>query len=373
MRDFVDYNLIDQKITSISSTLNVNILFYITPQNLVEEKQNFFEELKKGNVYNPKFIYPSKNPLFNYFSMKPSFDTYKNELTDLIKKLDNDPFGILCENKILDLLEKMELIKSIGTPNFAENSIEFFGDVDKKIVKLAIEQVNKPIKKQASNKLSKEAAVQILKDYFKKKKLKYKIVFRDHGTSQFSVNPQLKILYISNDVKFTDILLKRLIVHEIQTHLFRYENALLQPYSIFSFGGSKIATETEEGLAVTVEKLADLQVDEQLKVYAGRVLAINLAKKKSFYETFEALTQFFSDEDAFRLALRAKRGVFKQYEAGAFTKDLLYFKGKFLVEDFLKDNPIEDLYYGKHGVEETYLIKQVDGIKKPKYLPDIKK
>ncbi len=341
MKNFVDYKLIDQKIKQISADLNVNILFYITPQNLAEEKKKFFDELKNGNQYNPTFIYPSKNPLFSYFSLKPSFEVYKNELTDLIKKLDNSPFGIICENKILDLIEKMELIKSIGTINFAENSKEFYGSVDKKMLKLAVEQINKPVKNYKSNNISTDSAVNTIKDYFKKKNLKYKIVFRDHGTSRFSVNPYQKTLYISNDVKFTDVILKRLIVHEIETHLFRYENSLLQPYSIFSFGISKISAETEEGLAVNVEKIAGLPLDEQLKFYAGRFIAIDIASKKSFFETFEELTQFFNDEEAFRLTLRAKRGVFKQYEKGAFTKDLLYFKGKFLVEEFLKENSIE--------------------------------
>lgn len=372
MKQIINYKLIDQKICEVSNALNVNILFYITPQNLLEEKEKFFKEIKNNNDYNPSFIYPSKNPLYNYFSMKPAFDTYKNDLIDLLKKIDSDSLGILCENKILDLIEKMELIKSIGTPNFSENSKSFYGSVDKKTLKLAVEQLNSPIKKYNSNKISTDFAVKKIKNYFKKKNLNYKIVFRDHGTSMFSVIPQQKILYISNDVKFTDIILKRLIKHEIETHLFRFENGLSQPYRIFSQGTSKISAETEEGLAVNVEKLSNIPIDEQLKIYAGRVFAINLANKKNFYETFNGLKQYFSEEDAFRLTLRSKRGIYRQYEKGAFTKDLLYFKGNFLVENFLKENPIEDLYYGKYGVEDVYLIKQVDGIRKPRYLPEFK-
>ena len=45
--------------------------------------EKFFEEIKIGNEYNPKFLYPSKNPLYSYFSMKPTFETYKRELKEL--------------------------------------------------------------------------------------------------------------------------------------------------------------------------------------------------------------------------------------------------------------------------------------------------
>jgi uncharacterized protein (TIGR02421 family) len=369
MKTFVDYKSIDQKISEISQTFNANTLFYITPQNVEEEKEKFFSSLKEGEIYNPKFIYPSKNPLYSYFSMKPDFEIYRKDLSNLIERLDQDSLGILCENKILDLFEKMELVKSIGTPNFVQNAEEFYGSVDKKTLKLAIEQLKQPIKKTRSKKMSQASAKKKIQNFLKKNNLSYTIVFRDHSTSRFSVHPKSKTIYISNDTKFDDLTLKRLIGHEIETHLYRYENGLLQPYSIFSQGTSKTYAETEEGLAVNVERLKGLGIDEQLKNYAGRVLAIHVGSKKSFYETFEELTQFFNDEEAFRLTLRAKRGAFKQSEGGAFTKDLLYFKGKFLVEKFLEENKIEDLYYGKYGVEETYLVKNVAGIKKPKFLP----
>jgi uncharacterized protein (TIGR02421 family) len=368
---FVDYRLLDQKIGEVASSVQLNVLFYINPQNLLEEKNKFFEELKKGNEYNPKFIYPSKNPLYSYFSMQPTFETYKKDLTLMLEELNSECLGLLCENKILDILESIELVKSIGTENFSENSSQFYGSVDKNLLKLAKEQLSKRVRKEKVHKLTQNEAKNIILGYFKKKKLNYKIVMRESAGSAFSLEAKNHILYITKDTKFDSGLVKRLIAHEIETHAYRYENGLAQPYSLLAKGTSKRMLETEEGLAVNVEQLKGLQVDSQLKNYAGRVLAISLASKKSFFETYSALTQHFSKEDAFILTRRAKRGTFRNDSPGAFTKDMLYFKGMFTVREFLETHDLEKLYYGKYSVEDVPLVFGVDGLKKPKYLPEI--
>lgn len=366
---FIDYRNLDQKIGEIAASTQLNILFYINPQNLVEEKKFFFEEIAKGNEYNPNFIYPSKNPLFSYFSMKPIFETYKSELRELLQSVGSDYLGLLLENKILDILESIELVKSIGTSNFTENSEQFFGTVDNKLFKLAKERVEKKIPEFHSPKISFDIALKTIKNFLKKKHLNYEIELRDSTSSMFAVDSRAGKLYINKDLNFNADLVKRFIAHEIETHIYRFENGCLQPYSIFSQGTSKRMLETEEGLAVNVELLNGLEVDNSLKQYAGRVVAIYYASKKSFFETYNILKQFFSEEDAFTLTVRAKRGTFKTSESGAFTKDMLYYRGMFLVRDFLKDNPIEDLYYGKCSVEDLHLVRGVDGLKKPTFLP----
>ncbi|MFA5764168.1 MAG: tyrosine/phenylalanine carboxypeptidase domain-containing protein [archaeon] len=366
---FVDYRLLDQKIGEIANSSQLNILFFINPQNLEEQRELFFKELKDGNEYNPIFRYPSKNPLYSYFSMKPTFETYKNELKELLSNLGTDSLGILCENKVLDLIEGLELAKSVGTPNFSENSKQFFGAVDKKLLNDAKAVLNAPEKKVDLKKVSFDEAINIIKNFFKKNKLNYTIELRESSISTFSINPLQKVLYINKKISFDENMVKRLIAHEIETHAYRYENGLLQPYSILAQGTSKLYLETDEGLAVNIEKLKNLHIDSQLRTYAGRVLAIDYASKKSFYETFSKLREHFSDDESFNLTLRAKRGTFKTSEPGAFTKDILYFKGMSLVEDFLKDHPLESLYYGRYSTDEYSLVRGVEGLKKPFYMP----
>ena len=162
--------------------------------------------------------------------------------------------------------------------------------------------------------------------------------------------------------------MKRLIAHEIEGHVYRYENGLLQPYSVFSRGLSKESLETDEGLAIVVEQKEKLNADNQLREYAGRVLAVDIASKKNFYETFKSLVNHFSKEDAFTITLRVKRGLHKQSEPGAFTKDALYLKGFLAVSKFLEDHDMRQLYYGRYSVYDAPLVMDVDGLVKPKYL-----
>ena len=105
---------------------------------------------------------------------------------------------------------------------------------------------------------------------------------RPHSSSSFSVNIRTKNIFINQDYVFTKESLKRLIAHEIESHIYRYENGVRQPYLIFAKGLSKETLKTEEGLAVYVEEKKKINTDLQLKNYAGRVVAINLALKKNF-------------------------------------------------------------------------------------------
>jgi uncharacterized protein (TIGR02421 family) len=368
---FTDYILLDQKVCQLSSSLSSNILSYTFPQNFSEEKKRFFAELEKKEEYNPKFIYAPRNPLFNYFSVSPTFNVYKNELKELLSEVGRDSLGLIYERKLLDLFDRLELVRSVGTANFSTNSESYYGSIDKSALKLAEELVQKETKFKSKT-ISMNRAKQVINSFLKKKKLKYKITMRPHSSSSFSVNIRTKNIFINQDYVFTKESLKRLIAHEIESHIYRYENGVRQPYLIFAKGLSKETLKTEEGLAVYVEEKKKINTDLQLKNYAGRVVAINLALKKNFYDTFISLTQYFSKEDAYNLTFRAKRGIHSQEEKGAFTKDNVYLKGYLSVKEYLKDRSIEDLFYGRYAIEDAPLVFDVDGLKKPKYLPEFK-
>jgi len=366
---FTDYVSLDQKICQLASATETNILSHINPQNAEEEKVRFFKKVELGEEYNPKFLYAPRNPLYSYFSISPTFQTHKRELQALLECLGRDSLGLIFEKKILDLFERMEVIKSIGTPNFANNSKEYYGGVSKKELKFARELIAKKVKKEG-NKITFQKAKSMIDSFNVKKKIPYTVVQRDFGGSKFSVNVRTKEIFINRDLGLTDLMIKRLIAHEIEGHVYRYENGLLQPYNIFARGISKEGLETDEGLAVVVEQKEKLNVDSQLREYAGRVLAVNIASKKNFYDTFEALKEYFSKEDAFTLTLRVKRGVHKQSESGAFTKDAIYLNGFLVVSKFLEEHSMKDLYYGRYSVYDVPLVLDVDGLTEPKYLPN---
>lgn len=369
---YTDYILLDQKICSINNSLETNILSYINPQNVDDEKKKFFEELEKGNKYNPRFTYAPRNPIYSYFAITPSFETFRRELKEMMKTCGNDSLGLLFEKRILDLFEKMDLMRSAGTENFSANSEEYYGKISKSLLSLAKEIVaTEPPKEKKT--ISLDDAKKRIFEELKKRKLSHKIILRQTAGSSFSVDVEKRVLYINKDEKFSENDLKRLVAHEIEAHVYRFENGALQPYKLFAQGASKENTETEEGLAVKIEELRGINIASQLKDYAGRVIAVNSASKKDFFGTFQELKQYFSDEDAFRLALRAKRGTYQQDGKGAFTKDILYLRGKIVVENFLKEHKIENLYFGRYSVYDYPLVNDIDGLRKPKYLPSFLK
>jgi uncharacterized protein (TIGR02421 family) len=366
---FPDYKLLDQKVCQLASATETNILHHINPLNSDEEKNKFLESYEKGDKYNPHFRYAPRNPLYSYFSISPTFETHKKELSELLEELGHDSLGLIIEKKILDLFERMELIKSIGTANFSNNSEEYYGKVNTKVLKFAKELLEKKVKNEGT-KISFEKGKRMIDAFVKKKKLPYKVVRRESGGSKFSVNIRTKEIFINKDLQLTDSMIKRLIAHEIEGHAYRYENGLLQPYSVFARGLSKESLETDEGLAIIVEQKEKLNVDAQLREYAGRVLAVNIASRKNFYDTFDSLRAYFSKEDAFTITMRVKRGLHRQSDPGAFTKDALYLKGFLSVGKFLEEHDMTQLYYGRYSVYDASLVMDVDGLIKPKYLPD---
>lgn len=368
----VDYLLFDQKICSINNSLETNVLAYINPQNVDVEKKKFFDALLKGDKYNPQFIYSPRNPIYSYFAIAPAFDTFRRELKEMIKTCGNDSLSLLFEKRMLDLFEKMDLMRSAGTENFTNNSEEYYGKITPSLLSLAKEIVLKKVSREKKT-IPLFDAKKLISAEIKKCGLKHKIEIRPTAGSAFAIDVVKRVLYINEGEAFSSNDIKRLIAHEIEAHAYRFENGDLQPYKVFAQGVSKENTETEEGLAVKIEEMQGIDVSVQLKDYAGRVIAINAAMRKDFYNTFLELKQYFSDEDAFLLALRAKRGTFKTDQKGAFTKDILYLRGKLVVEEFLKDHKIEDLYMGRYSVYDFPIIRDIDGIKPPKYLPSFLK
>ncbi len=156
-------------------------------------------------------------------------------------------------------------------------------------------------------------------------------------------------------LSFPDV--QRLIVHEIETHIVRFENGTKQPFRLFcnSFPAYEA---TEEGLAVYNEERAGLLKPATLRKYAGRVLAANLALSHPFSKIFHTLVDELGMDMAFEIAARAKRGFFDTSQPGAHVKDLIYLKGFLAVKSHLKQHPDDYplLFAGKIGLQHLPLV-----------------
>ena len=177
---------------------------------------------------------------------------------------------------------------------------------------------------------------------------------------------------INASEKFSEMIIRRYIYHEIKTHVFRAENGKLQPFMIFKNGFPDYIT-TEEGLALFNENKHGLLSQEDVKRYSARVIAANYSLKCSFYEIFEKLVKHFPPSTAYSIVQRVKRGMLDTSLPGGYTKDMVYMDGFQKVSSFLKNNDsMEILYAGKIGLDNVDLTQELidNGIlSRPKYLP----
>ncbi|MCD6247823.1 MAG: DUF1704 domain-containing protein [Candidatus Diapherotrites archaeon] len=361
----------EKELFEIIDKLETDILKFVEPQNTLAQQAKFFKALKKGIAYEPIFSYLPRNQLFTYFNLTPEYASIMKRLQEL--KFNETGFEKLLKKKRDETIKKIELVRAIGSDAFPEKSVAYYGKPKAKLVRKAFEVLEQKPEKDNKKKFSSERVASYLQNMLNKKRIDWNIVLEENMSANAIVLPAEKAVKIKANQTYSMRGMRRLLVHEIETHVYRYINASIQPYRLLLEGASADWLETEEGLAVINEVLFKNSSDALIREYAGRVVGIHFATKHSFYETFKHMNEYFSAEKAYQLTQRVKRGC-PAGKPGAFTKDYLYFKGAILVKEFLEEGgSLKELYYGKLAINELEAIKEVPVLKKPKYLPDYKK
>jgi len=359
----------DRALFDIALLLDVSIVKYVNPENWIEEKKKFFEEHEKGREYNPCFKFLPRNPLLSYIKINPEHELCLKKLNEI--KTDDSAIGKLFNRRKELLKSKIELLQSIGLADkFTRKSIEFYGSVDARLLKSA-EQILELAPREEKKDVSSEAARFYLQYSLNEIGFKWKVLTDTSLVSDAVLVPGLKQIRIREDAFFSSTDVLRLKIHEIETHLYRYENGCRQPFKIFGMGVSEGWQRTDEGLAVYNEELLGALTLSIIRKYAGRVLAVYYSMKYSFYESFKLLSEQFSDEDAYMLVQRAKRGLSKTVKPGAFTKDIIYLKGRAEVKEYLeKGRDIKNLYVGRVSVKEADFLPEITQLRAPEFMPD---
>ncbi|MBU0727380.1 DUF1704 domain-containing protein [Patescibacteria group bacterium] len=356
-KTFTDKDLekIDQELYEIDS--KIKLLAHLRPVNLKEEHTKF--------LVDPKY-----NPQFEYRDL--TFDP--NNLYTRIKRIEfpDTPIGILWQKKAGEIQRKIELLEAVGTDHFTAKSIHLYGAPNKHLLDEAIEEVRAmPTKFPESAKVysAKEA-----KRIFEK-------AIEDYGLKGWSVKIKEDLvsdaiagkkntIFIREDAKFSADRLKGTIAHEVETHAFTAMNGALQPYKIFQRGLADYLM-TEEGLAVYNQEQTESSETQKKYWPASSVIGIYTAIHGSFADVYSEILKYgFDAERAWKVAIKAKRGLEDTGKSGAFTKDFVYYKGYKIILDFVeKGGDLKDLYYGKTNIDDLELIKKVKGLKAPTYLP----
>lgn len=352
----INFKQIDHLLNLVDS--KIKLLYHIRPMNIKEEQQKF---LKKNGNYNPFFEYP-----------KLKFDPV--ELVDKLGRIqiDDSPLGEIFQAKQQEIEEKIELLENIDQEKFTELSIKLYGQPKES----DIENCLKILKGHQVSTRKKQKAYTA-----EQAKTKFEKVFKDYGLKNWKVKIKQDMvaacvagknnrLFVREDVNFTEDRIKSLIVHEIETHIITAENGKLQPYEIFNRGLAKYL-ETQEGMAMYNVAIQTKTPFEQNHKAHAHVIAIHTALTGSFKEVYKKLKDLgIGEQDAFRSALKAKRGLSDTSKNGAFTKDYIYYKGYHQVKQFMEQGgKLDDLYIGKMNIKDLELAKSIPSIRQAQILP----
>lgn len=339
---------IDSRLVEIAAIiLDISL---INPTNVSEQRERFFKN--------------NDNLIFTYkpFSAQPIID----ELESM--QIPNDNLGIILNRARSFLLLYAKALSNRGSDEFAPTDL--YGKPSTKLIEKAKELLQNQEDSTTLTKFipGREAAF-AFEDVLEEAGIEGWNVKEDaNAQSAVSVNAGAKEVTIRKDALFSREHIEKLLVHEIETHIFRAENGMRQPLKILGTESIPGALKVEEGLAGYNEELAGVAFDSTLATKALRVLAVDMALRGSFQDVFNVMREYVDESPAFNLAVRAKRGMGNTSKPGGFPKDHTYLEGYLAIKDYVeRGNDLEELYVGKISFKELALF---DKLKDPKWIPD---
>ena len=317
-----------------SCLLDTNVL---TPSNFCEEKEKFLQ----SKTYNPQFIY-KKTPK----NIKHGFDQLQKYLAsiDLPKDLANYFFEYLDNLELLSLT-----ISAIGTKSFAAYSQRLFRSYTSHTHETLQQLPDINFLEDEKHTLhTAEKIAAIFHNYLQQydELSQYAISldsFNDH-TIRVGENR----LIIGSRVKRTTENVRRLIVHEIESHIMQRHNARLSKNPLLKLIRTEEHEMLAEGLAVFNEIYTKTITRKAYNIYFYRLKAVAMLQK-SFREIYDYLTNFLTPHQAFIITARVKRGMADTSQPGGFPKDAAYLLGYNRINEYVS-----------HGgsLSSLYIIRQ---------------
>jgi uncharacterized protein (TIGR02421 family) len=332
-------------------------LRHLEPVNGEEERERFFSRTD----YNPQFVY-----------LQLTDEQYRNAIERLQAiHPDASPIGQLFLHTRNYLHRRLELRRAVGGARFWDPSL--YEVPSEELVQIAerILDAGLPEEEFTTDAIHGAERMRAMFEQALRQHglTDWKVISRAHISST-NVESANRLVIVRADGLYSMTMMKRLVVHEIETHVLRAANGYLQPLRIFGAAVIPGYLATEEGLALVNEERAGYVDNERLRLLAARVIASHLALLTSFREIYQRLRDYgLGEQDAWITVKRVKRGLGDTALPGGFIKDHVYLWGKIKLEQYLvAGGDLARLYVGKIGLEMIDLVEQL-GMQPPRYLP----
>lgn len=302
----------------------------LTPTNYLDEKRRFFSQTN----YDPQYEYQFTAPRISELEI---VELQKNtEQLNLPEDLKT--YVISC---IDEFIRYFRVRNTVGQPEYIANISSLMPTLD--IAELEPELKTHICQTDPGQLINAEE----IKLVFEQKLHDYHInqypVTIDNRSPDIIRVSKSKII-IGSNVRRTLLDVDRLIVHEIESHLFQNLNHQPDAYilDIISYHDQHLYT---EGLAVYNETACGLLTPRSFSNYYYRYQAAKL-NALSFHEIYLYLIdQQVPQDQAFDIVYRLKRGMADTSQPGGLLKDSLYILGyQFIKKHLQKGGSITELY-----------------------------
>lgn len=357
-------NNLSQQLEEIYKPLRVEE--YNAPLNRQEERERLRAICSVGNSYNPQFTYRP----FPVEMCKP--------LQQFIRELhpERNAWEHLLFKDAKQMLDTLESILSHDPGQITAVSIAADGLPTKELVQEAYREISEINASPEDETITAEEAAYIMRDALDSVELfDWEILIDEVMSASMMVRSIEKKVKIRKGKKFSPHAVKRLLVHEIGTHVFRYTNGARQKIHLLRLGLAGYMM-TEEGMATYHEEHYNLRDLVTARRYALRVIAAYLSLNHSFLDVFTEILKYTDFDDAFDIVSRSKRGFTDTGAYGTHIKDKVYFEGFRTLSKYLQENPADYplLMCGKVSLETVSLLKITNDanlVVPPKYLPEL--
>ncbi|WP_433532997.1 tyrosine/phenylalanine carboxypeptidase domain-containing protein [Micromonospora sp. CA-263727] len=314
----------------ISAVQEVDYSRHLTPTNLAAAREDFVANYAAaGRRVNPRFEYDDAP------AAQPALDRASAAIST------GQPLHDVLAGELDTARRAYAALVSRSAAEMTDYSLATFGHPDRTVLEAArryLDEVDAPPTDSLPAYSAQEAA-DVLAAVLRGAGLPdWTVETPEHMVARMSVLGPKRRVRVRPGATFTLPELRRLVVHEIGTHVFRTANASRQTIRLLGHGLAGYL-HTEEGLAVWHEERAGLTAVDVTRRYALRYVACDAALRGDFHSVVDELIGHTTMEEAFQIAVRVKRGLVDTSAPGGFLKDMAYFGGVRDVAAHLAQHP----------------------------------